>query len=201
MIRTLRAQVHLHERRNAEALQILRELVQRSGRWDLLGFDASVRICLAVAELRVGCASAAWGALAPLLASAAEDAPGAALISGLTMLKELAGYDWRRVAPPEAMVATLRRWVVLGEQWREPGADAAKAVVADPVVSARELEVISLLASGKCNKQIARTLDLSPHTVKRHVARILDRLDLSSRGEVAAWYHRRMSAPSSPGSP
>ncbi len=37
-------------------------------------------------------------------------------------------------------------------------------------------------------------LDLSPHTVKRHVARILDRLDLSSRGEAAAWYQEHCRA-------
>ncbi|WP_375122691.1 LuxR C-terminal-related transcriptional regulator [Variovorax sp. WS11] len=41
---------------------------------------------------------------------------------------------------------------------------------------------------------IARALDLSPHTVKRHVARILDRLDLSSRGEAAAWYQEQCRA-------
>ena len=35
---------------------------------------------------------------------------------------------------------------------------------------------------------IARALDLSPHTVKRHVANILDKLALGSRGQAAAWY-------------
>ncbi|WP_443273600.1 LuxR C-terminal-related transcriptional regulator [Variovorax sp. JS1663] len=34
-------------------------------------------------------------------------------------------------------------------------------------------------------------MDLSPHTVKRHVARILDRLDLASRMQAADWYHKR----------
>jgi LuxR family maltose regulon positive regulatory protein len=58
----------------------------------------------------------------------------------------------------------------------------------DAGLSVRELEVLALLAQGQSNKLIARALNLSPHTVKRHVARILDRLDLSSRMQAADWY-------------
>jgi LuxR family maltose regulon positive regulatory protein len=58
-------------------------------------------------------------------------------------------------------------------------------------LSARELEVLALIAAGDSNKVIARALDLSPHTVKRHVANILDKLALASRGQAAAWYRDR----------
>jgi len=58
-------------------------------------------------------------------------------------------------------------------------------------LSARELEVLELMARGQSNKVIARTLDISPHTVKRHVANILDKLVLESRGQAAAWWLRR----------
>jgi LuxR family maltose regulon positive regulatory protein len=57
------------------------------------------------------------------------------------------------------------------------------------VLSEREREVLARLAAGDSNKLIARAFDLSPHTVKRHVANILDKLALSSRGQAAAWYH------------
>ncbi|MBU2408894.1 MAG: LuxR C-terminal-related transcriptional regulator, partial [Gammaproteobacteria bacterium] len=50
------------------------------------------------------------------------------------------------------------------------------------------------------NKLIARALALSPHTVKRHVARILERLGLSSRVSAAAWYTQH-DASSSGGNP
>jgi LuxR family maltose regulon positive regulatory protein len=59
----------------------------------------------------------------------------------------------------------------------------------DGPLSERETEVLQLIAGGQTNKVIARTLDISPHTVKRHVANILDKLALGSRGEAAAWYH------------
>ena len=50
------------------------------------------------------------------------------------------------------------------------------------------MEVLARIAAGDSNKLIARAFDLSPHTVKRHVANILDKLGLASRGQAAAWY-------------
>ncbi len=51
----------------------------------------------------------------------------------------------------------------------------------------------ALMARGLGNKHIARELDLSPHTVKRHVAHILDKRDLASSIEAAAWHHARLT--------
>ncbi len=53
-------------------------------------------------------------------------------------------------------------------------------------LSEREREVLALLARGDSNKLIARAFDLSPHTVKRHVANILDKLGVDTRGQAAA---------------
>jgi LuxR family transcriptional regulator, maltose regulon positive regulatory protein len=50
----------------------------------------------------------------------------------------------------------------------------------------REREVLSRMAAGDSNKLIARRFDLSPHTVKRHVANILDKLGVDTRGQAAA---------------
>ena len=44
-------------------------------------------------------------------------------------------------------------------------------------ISARELQVLQELAAGYSNKEIAARLHVSPHTVKTHVARLLDKLD------------------------
>ena len=54
-------------------------------------------------------------------------------------------------------------------------------------LSPREAEVLDLIAAGASNKHIARSLELSPHTVKRHVANILDKLGARSRAQAAAW--------------
>lgn len=57
-------------------------------------------------------------------------------------------------------------------------------------LSTREMEVLAHIAAGDSNKLIARYLDLSPHTVKRHVANILGKLGVASRGQAAARYRR-----------
>ena len=49
----------------------------------------------------------------------------------------------------------------------------------------REVEVLRLISSGASNQQIAEELVLSLHTVKRHVANILRKLDASSRTQAA----------------
>lgn len=53
-------------------------------------------------------------------------------------------------------------------------------------LSARELEVLRLVASGKTNKLIAQELCLSEKTVDRHVSNILTKLDVPSRAAATA---------------
>lgn len=53
-------------------------------------------------------------------------------------------------------------------------------------LSAREREVVALVARGLTNREIAGALSLSEHTVKRHVANVLMKLDLPTRAAVAA---------------
>jgi LuxR family maltose regulon positive regulatory protein len=71
---------------------------------------------------------------------------------------------------------------------------SAPVLVAAEALSPRELDVLKLIAAGDSNKLIARAYDLSPHTVKRHVANILDKLGVQSRGQAAAWYNERRPA-------
>ena len=55
-----------------------------------------------------------------------------------------------------------------------------------PELTAREREVLGLLAEGLTNRQIAERLVVSEHTVHRHVTNILRKLDLPSRTAAAA---------------
>lgn len=53
-------------------------------------------------------------------------------------------------------------------------------------VSARELELLQLIADGRGNRQIARELFLSEETVKTHVQRVLRKLQAESRAHAVA---------------
>jgi DNA-binding NarL/FixJ family response regulator len=54
-------------------------------------------------------------------------------------------------------------------------------------LTARELEVLSLVGAGKANKTIAAELDMSERTARTHVSNILRKLGLSSRTQAALW--------------
>jgi DNA-binding NarL/FixJ family response regulator len=56
---------------------------------------------------------------------------------------------------------------------------------ADGVLSARELEILLLASRGLSNRQIANRIALAEATVKRHMANVNLKMDVSSRGEAA----------------
>jgi two-component system nitrate/nitrite response regulator NarL len=58
-------------------------------------------------------------------------------------------------------------------------------------LTSREREVLTLVAAGISNKGIARELQVSPNTVKFHIAAILEKLDAASRAEAVVTALRR----------
>ena len=74
------------------------------------------------------------------------------------------------------------------------GAVAARRLadsVAGEGLTARELDVLRLLAEGHSNKAIARRLDIAVGTVKTHLKAIFHKLEASSRTQVAAVAEKR----------
>ena len=54
-------------------------------------------------------------------------------------------------------------------------------------LTARELEVLTLVGAGKPNKEIAAELDISERTARTHVSNLLRKLGLGSRTQAALW--------------
>jgi DNA-binding CsgD family transcriptional regulator len=57
-------------------------------------------------------------------------------------------------------------------------------------LTARECEILGMLASGQSNKEMARALAISPNTVKTHLARVYEKLEVDRRVlaiEKARW--------------
>lgn len=112
---------------------------------------------------------------------------------GTAALREAAALAERVGAAPlaeEAAALARRARVPLPA---EP-ADQVAAAPADPLarfgLTAREREILELIASGLSNGQIAKQLFISPKTASVHVSRILAKLGVSGRVEAAAVVHR-----------
>ena len=91
-----------------------------------------------------------------------------------------------KVADPQEIREAVR-CVAKGEIFfpSEVGLRLAKSV-ASPRLSKREMEVLGCLASGKGNREIGRSLDVSEGTIKFHVKSILRKLDAVGRAEAIA---------------
>jgi two-component system NarL family response regulator len=78
------------------------------------------------------------------------------------------------------------RAVHAGETYLPPSVAATLAAqLPGQVLSAREMEVLSLIVGGLANKQIAYKLNIAEHTVKNHVKNILAKLGVADRTQAA----------------
>jgi DNA-binding NarL/FixJ family response regulator len=100
-------------------------------------------------------------------------------------------------SPPEDIVRAIAT-VASGDSWLSPGIakQLISLVTAGPEtddnavgkldqLSPRELEVANAVARGISNQEIATQLHMSVATVKAHVSRLLEKLDLDNRVQVA----------------
>jgi DNA-binding NarL/FixJ family response regulator len=91
--------------------------------------------------------------------------------------------DARAVLIPLGAKPALARADILTAKLDTTQASGALAYPAD--LSAREVEVLRLIAVGKSNREIADTLFLSPGTVNVHVTHILTKTNTTNRTEAA----------------
>ena len=119
----------------------------------------------------------------------------------LALLADLRRAGWRRVvlmthrddpyAVRAALAAGVRGYVVVPEAARAatvtlPLAPRRGARLAPDELSAREVEVLQLVADGRSNKDVGESLGLSALTVKSHLARIARKLGTGDRAEMVA---------------
>jgi DNA-binding NarL/FixJ family response regulator len=149
------------------------------------GAEVTARLALEAPEVRVLILTTYADDMATLPALRAgargyltKDATGEALVAAI-----------RTVAAGGTVLdpAVSRRLVELA------GADApvAPSAPADlPGLTAREVDVLRLVAQGLSNQQAARRLVVGESTVKTHVNHLLSKLDLDGRAALVAWAWR-----------
>lgn len=104
------------------------------------------------------------------------------------------GYLLKDAEPAELLRAV--RAGAVGEAPFSPRAAQALLATrrqprADDVLTARESDVLALVAEGLANKQIARELNISDKTVRAHLTKIFSTLGVSDRTQAALWFQRR----------
>ena len=86
-------------------------------------------------------------------------------------------------SPPDQLAEAVRR-VAVGGRWVAPElAERAWEAEADPLTD-RERAVLRLAAEGRSNKEIARSLELSPGTVRNYLSEACGKLDAANRLEA-----------------
>jgi DNA-binding NarL/FixJ family response regulator len=141
-------------------------------------------------------ASSPTTAVVMLTVSANEDDVLDALVGGAS------GYLVKGT-PPETVAASIHA-AARGEslmsaviaasvfaRLRNGGVSPSANDVPISFLSAREIEILRLLASGKHNDEIAQDLVISPFTVRNHVSALLRKLHLSNRTQAAAYAIRQ----------
>lgn len=194
----LAARLLAAEGRWAEAAEAFAALLPHVPSVGLMGQGIELHLRASHALLRAGRGDEAAAPLARALRRVLEwRSQGHALMAGPAVLAALAAHRWGAALEPAlrdslaalaAQSAALRGAVAPAASGNpEPAPTASAGAESAGVLSSREREVLERIAAGDSNKLIARALDISPHTVKRHVANILDKLALQSRGQAAAW--------------
>jgi DNA-binding NarL/FixJ family response regulator len=91
----------------------------------------------------------------------------------------------RSAAAGEAMLSPSVTRRLVDAYVRQPPAAARAASHRLSTLTARERTVATEVAQGRSNAQVARTLDISETSVKAHVSRILTKLGLENRVQIA----------------
>ncbi|MDQ3547505.1 MAG: LuxR C-terminal-related transcriptional regulator [Chloroflexota bacterium] len=78
--------------------------------------------------------------------------------------------------------------VTLAQNGHDNGCRASQRAAS---LTAREVEVLQLIAAGHSNRQIAESLFLSPRTIERHIANIYLKIDVHSKAEATSYARQR----------
>jgi DNA-binding NarL/FixJ family response regulator len=158
-IAVLASNAAAHDRLATLVAQCGHRLVEAAASPDAVLTDGAADAVLPAAAVAVGAVGGEFAGWLPPDAGAAQvDAALRAVAAGLTV----------RATPPQ-----MRNFDALPE---EP-----------PILlTAREIEVLGALGNGMTNKEVARLLAISPHTVKFHIESLFRKLGVASRAEAVA---------------
>jgi LuxR family maltose regulon positive regulatory protein len=185
------ARVLIAQGRPAAALALLERLLSAAVAQGRTG-SIEIRALTALALVAAGDDARAAGLLAEALALACpqryvrvfgDEGPPMSALVGRLVAAQRAGQAPARDVPLACLARVARAF------GRKAAAGAGPATAAPGLIdqlTAREAEVLRLLAAGTTNQAIAEALVVSLDTVKKHVGHVLDKLGVANRTEAVA---------------
>ena len=187
------ARVLLAQDRPAQALTLLERMLAAAAAQGRTGSVIEIGALRALALAACGDQDGAVDALAGALALGcpqgyvrvfADEGPPMAALLGALVAAQRAEHAAARGVPLGCLARVLGAF---GEKPAAPGAGRGAAAAVPGLVeqlTARELEVLALLAAGAPNPRIAEQLVVSLDTVKKHVSHLLGKLGAANRTEA-----------------
>ena len=187
------ARVLLAQDRPSQALGLLERLHVVAAAQNRTGSVIEIQALQALALAAAGEEASAVDALAEALALAcpqgyvrvfADEGPPMAVLLGRLVAAQKAGQAAARTVPLSCLARVLQAF---GGKDDVQGAGRAIAAAVPGLVeqlTARELEILALLAAGIPNPRIAKQLVVSLDTVKKHVSHLLGKLGAANRTEA-----------------
>ena len=178
--RRLLARIRLQTERKGEGLALLEQVEADALRVGRLPLAIAAKASRALALDAMGERESALNLLGEAVLAAEPEGIVAPFLEEGEAMRRLLG-DWlRRGAPTPALEAFAKRLVP------KPADDAG---LVEPL-SAREREVLALIAEGLANQAIAERLGIELSTVKRHSSNLLGKLGASNRTQAVAMGRR-----------
>jgi DNA-binding NarL/FixJ family response regulator len=181
------------------ALQMQSRVREASAGWQRRGLDADLAVGIDIGYATLGTMGFAgkqeYGAIGTVVHIATglcDAANGGQILASERVVAELdETLESRSLG--ERTVSGLLRPVHTFEVLGKPSVSVPAPVTSldsaasNGPLSVREREVVALIARGYTNRQIAEELIIAEGTAVRHVANILNKLNLRSRAQVAVW--------------
>jgi len=184
--RLTRAHLLGQQARPDEAISILQQLQHEAEAMEHRQFLISIAICQSAVQLGAGKAAEAVSRFRRVLAACSAAGLYQTLLDEGPVVSELlrATRDGGRVKAD--MIPYVDRLAAGLQRGRQDGSAPSSSARILNALSRRETDILTLIADGLSNKEIARSLDIGPETVKSHLKSIFTKLGVEKRAQAVS---------------
>jgi LuxR family transcriptional regulator, maltose regulon positive regulatory protein len=181
-----RAQLLGQQARSKEAVSILRQLQRETEAANHGHFLIRVELRISALQLSVGKASDAADRFRRILAACASAGLYQTILDEGSNLSDLVAMVRQKSNISDKVAAYIDRLMDGFGTARKDRMIALPRARALHVLSARETDILTLIAQGLSNKEIARRLDIGPETVKSHLKNAFAKLGVERRAQAVS---------------